>query len=273
MLLSRDVRRKLADLRGDAAHGAAANHAPDDAPAALVIAPSLQMPPGLAVADSLGGYLSIRLTPADVGPWAEQLTARAFAELAASEIFPTRARHELAFLDIETTGLAAAPLFLVGVLHVGDSGLHIHQLLARDYAEEPAVLAAAIELLSAVKVLVSFNGRSFDVPFVHDRLRYHRMEWTVQPERHVDMLHVARRQHDLHVPDHRLITLETCVCRRRRAGDIPGELIPGAYHRFVESGETDELAVILQHNQIDLLTTAELAGRWPHGASPPALAR
>ncbi len=228
------------------------------------------MPPGRVVADSLGGYLSIRLTPADVGPWAEQLTAQTFAELAASKLFPTDARHELAFLDIETTGLAATPLFLVGILHVGDNGPHIHQLLARDYSEEPAVLAAAAELLSAVKVLVSFNGRSFDMPFVRDRVRYHHMEWTVQPERHVDMLHIARRQRDLHVPDHRLLTLETWVCRRRREADIPGELIPEAYHRYVESGETDELAVILQHNQIDLLTTAELAGRWPQIAARPS---
>ncbi len=65
------------------------------------------------------------------------------------------------------------------------------------------------------------------------------------------------------VPDHRLITLERRICRRRREGDIPGSLIPAAYHRFVDTGESDELATIIYHNQVDLLTTMELAARWP----------
>ena len=275
MLLPRHTRRRLSALRagGQYAGGDAVQPTeqptPPGSPAETVIAPNPTMPPGLVVEDSRGTYLSIRLMPADLGQWAEQLAVNLFKKLVQSEAFAVDVRHEVAFVDIETTGLSSTPLFLVGMLHVGAQGPHIHQLLARDYADEAATVAVALELLSEAKVLVSFNGRAFDVPFLRDRSRYHRMEWTVQPPQHVDMLWVARRQRDLAVPDHRLVTLESHLCGRRRSGDIPGELIPAAYHRFVDTGATDEMALILQHNQIDLLTTAELAARWQAELLPP----
>lgn len=227
----------------------------------MVIAPNPVMPPGRVAEHSLGSYMSLRITAAEVGQWAEELIDRVSTQFIGSELFPTSSRHQLACLDIETTGLSVTPVFLIGILHWGAQGLHIHQLLARDYSEEPALLAATAELLSEVNVLISFNGRSFDIPFLRDRIRYHHMPWTIQPEQHVDILWVARRQ-QLDVPNHRLTTLESRLCRRWRGGDIPGEFIPAAYHQFVDTGETEQLALILQHNQIDLLTTAELAARW-----------
>jgi len=266
-LLPREDRKKLAALHNSNEDGDSAGCSAEQVPAETVVRGSRQMPPGREIDHSLGHYLSIRLTPAQIGDWAEQIAAVAGETLLGCEELPAQERHQLAFLDIETTGLGATPLFLVGILHIGSHGPHIHQLLARHYAEEPAVLAATRQMLDEVRVLVTFNGRSFDVPYLRDRTRYHHMEWVLELERHVDMLQVARRQRDLPVPDHRLVTLESRLCRRRRADDIPGSLIPAAYHRFVDTGESEELATILHHNQVDLLTTTELAARWPEDSS------
>jgi len=262
-MLPREVRKNLAALHGSDEDGSSV----EQVPAETVVRGSQQMPPGREVQHRLGHYLSIRLTPAQVGDWAEQIAVPAWETLLSCEGLAAQERHQLAFLDIETTGLGGTPLFLVGILHIGSHGPHIHQLLACHYAEEPAVLAATRQMLDEVHVLVTFNGRSFDVPYLRDRTGYHRMEWSLELERHVDMLHIARRQHDPAVPDHRLITLETRLCRRRREDDIPGSLIPAAYHRFVDTGESEELARIIHHNQVDLLTTMELAARWPEGFS------
>ena len=267
MLLPREVRKKLAAVHSSDEDGNSVQRSAEQVPAETVVRGSRQMPPGREIDHSLGHYLSIRLTPAQIGDWAEQIAVPAWETLLGCEGFAARERHKLAFLDIETTGLGATPLFLVGILHVGSRGPHVHQLLARHYAEEPAVLAATGQMLDEVHVLVSFNGRSFDVPYLRDRTRYHRMEWSLELQRHVDMLHVARRRRDLPVPDHRLLTLEARLCGRRREDDIPGSLIPAAYHRFVDTGESEELATILHHNQVDLLTTMELAARWPEDSS------
>lgn len=197
--------------------------------------------------------------------------------------FPSRAL----FLDLETCGFSGAPLFLIGLLRQVDGELVVEQLLARNYAEEPAVLAHLWRLLPNYDVLVTFNGKSFDWPFVLDRTTAHRLRPPgrialksnaaaagavqsdgatrsrdrVGPKIHCDLLPLARRfwKSQLNLPNCRLQTLETVVCRRHRSGDIPGYLIPDAYHRFVRSGQAHQLSDILQHNALDLVTLAQLA--------------
>ena len=72
-------------------------------------------------------------------------------------------------VDIETTGLTAGtPLFLIGVLGHFNGELRVVQLLARDYTEEAALLAHFAALLDASSVVVSFNGKSYDLPYIRD---------------------------------------------------------------------------------------------------------
>jgi uncharacterized protein YprB with RNaseH-like and TPR domain len=172
---------------------------------------------------------------------------------------------DLLFLDIETTGLGSTPLFLVGTLAFEQGELAIRQYLARDYAEEPAVLALFLDALRGRKLLVSFNGKSFDLPYIRVRLSYHRA--APPPEiPHFDVLHEARRIWRSSVPNCRLKTLEEAICGRRREADIDGADIPDAYHRFVRSGDAAEIGVIVRHNRLDLLTMAELLLRMPESS-------
>jgi RNase_H superfamily len=160
-------------------------------------------------------------------------------------------------VDIETAGLAAAPLFLVGILRIGAGELELLQLLARDYTEEPAVLAAFAGEAAAAGEWITFNGASFDLPYLADRCAYHGVPPAV-PTRHLDLLPAARRRWKGSAPDCRLQTLERVVCGRRRLGDVPGEAIPTLYHEYVRTGSTAIIAPVLHHNAMDLLTAAEL---------------
>ena len=82
-------------------------------------------------------------------------------------------RPEIVFLDLETTGFSPAqPIFLVGLLFFTGERPYLLQLLARDYSEEEAVLEAAGGLLSRFQVAVSYNGRSFDFPYLAARMRF-----------------------------------------------------------------------------------------------------
>jgi uncharacterized protein YprB with RNaseH-like and TPR domain len=85
------------------------------------------------------------------------------------ESFPDRAMY----LDLETCGLAGAALFLVGLLRRIDGRLAVELLLARNYAEEKAVLVSLWERAATHDVLVTFNGKSFDWPMVLDRSTRH----------------------------------------------------------------------------------------------------
>ncbi len=273
MLLSREIRRKIAALGH--AHPEAEVDAEEETGSqppqpVQVVTARRQLPPGGELSGELGPYFSARFKPCWTGKWATQVASAALRALTEQLPLLFAERHQVAFIDIETTGLSSMPLFLVGVLHVGTDGAHIHQFLARDYTEEAAVLAATADLLSLTQLLVSFNGRSFDIPYIHNRLRYHRLAQAIEVAHHWDVLLTARRLLKTGVPDRCLQTLELHLCGRQRGDDIPSHLIPRAYHDYVASGDDSQVAVILYHNQVDLLTTAELAARWAEHAPVPA---
>lgn len=87
-----------------------------------------------------------------------------------------------ALLDLETCGLGGAMIFLAGVVVELDGHAHLVQLLARNYAEERSLLAELWQLLLGRQVLVTFNGKSFDWPLVHDRSTLHHLGYDVRME-------------------------------------------------------------------------------------------
>ncbi|MBU0637386.1 MAG: ribonuclease H-like domain-containing protein [Planctomycetes bacterium] len=164
-------------------------------------------------------------------------------------------------IDIETGGLTSGlPVFLIGVVPLDTWPCRIHQWLARDYPEEQAIVAQMARWALGRNTWVTFNGKTFDVPFLRDRARLHRVALT-QPEIHVDVLHVARRRWRSELPDCRLGTLERHVLERERVGDVPGCDVPDLFHHFIRTGNAAPLAPVLEHNQIDLVSTAELLVR------------
>lgn len=165
--------------------------------------------------------------------------------------------EEVLFLDIETCGLANCPLFLIGVMYVKDGEARLAQLFARDYSEEQAVLAHLAEFVLPYRALVTFNGKSFDVPYIRDRMVLHRVEGDFAQE-HFDLLIQARRLWRNTLPNCQLQTLEEHICGRKRLGDTPGHLIPELYHNFVRTGNALPLEGIFHHNALDLITMGEL---------------
>lgn len=212
----------------------------------------------------------------DLARWSGTLVARLGPALASegnddaspcareSEAPAPDAVRTVAALDIETCGFASVPVFLVGLLETDGRRLVLHQALARDYGEEPALLEWTTARIVPGRRIVTFNGRSFDIPFLRDRQRYHRQQ-VLGEIPHTDLLPVARRIWKPDLPDCRLQTLERHLTGRMRSGDISGRDIPDAYHAFVDTGNARHIATIIEHNRRDLLVLMELfAAAWEH---------
>lgn len=166
--------------------------------------------------------------------------------------------EDIVFLDIESTGLwASQPLFLVGLLMRRGGRLVFKQLLARRLDEEKALLAYLISELKRYSLLVTFNGKQFDIPYIEGRTVEHRLFYRCALEQ-IDLLHHARRHYRGVLPDCRLVTLEEHLLGLKREGDIPGHLIPERYFRFAKTQEAALLEDILQHNVLDLMAMARL---------------
>ena len=181
----------------------------------------------------------------------------------------TLSLRDVILLDLETTGLSSSPLFLVGTATTEGDTVVVRQYLARTYAEERSVISAFAESAGDKRALVSFNGKSFDVPYLRARAAATRVETPI-PGVHLDLLHAARRTYRGTLPDCRLQTLEKHVCLRRRVDDIDGARIGEAYHHFVRTGNAADMVRILKHNAWDLVTLLELLLRMLAGHDPTA---
>jgi hypothetical protein len=172
------------------------------------------------------------------------------------------------FLDIESCGLAGASIFLVGTMAYRHGELVFRQYLARDYAEEAAILHAFSRRYARSPLLVTFNGKAFDMSLIRERSAFHGLDSGPREVPHLDLLHESRRRWKGDVPNCKLQTLERLLCGRRRVGDIAGPEIPGAYHRFVATGDARQVADIIHHNLLDLLTMAQLVTAILTGSGP-----
>ena len=175
-------------------------------------------------------------------------------------LFRRFGHRKMLFLDIETCGLQSQPVFLIGLCHIGDRNLVLRQLFARDYAEERALLCEIERIIGEHDFLVTYNGKTFDMPFLQHRAVYHRLRWSARIP-HLDLLWMVRRRWKRLLPDCRLKTLEWRVLRRLRAGDIEGGEIPGAYHEYVKNGQPHRLIPIFHHNLLDVVAMAQLLPR------------
>lgn len=168
---------------------------------------------------------------------------------------------ELIYLDTETTGLAGGTgtcAFLIGVGAIEGSGFVVRQFFLRDYPEEKPVLAALAEVLAGYKGLVTFNGKTFDVPLLETRFRLARQRSPFGRMIHLDLLHPARQLWKLRLESCRLTHLEAEILGIGRTGDVDGAEIPGIYFDYLRSGEARGLQPVFYHNSLDIVTLAAL---------------
>jgi uncharacterized protein YprB with RNaseH-like and TPR domain len=176
-----------------------------------------------------------------------------------SGIVPER----MLFLDTETTGLgggAGTWAFLVGLAWFGEGGLlEVEQILLRSPADEGALIDRLHERVRAADALVTYNGKSFDLPLLETRaVMTRRPKFPARP--HLDLLHVARRVHRARLGSCRLVTLESEVLGFVRGPDIDGGEIPARYAHFLRTGDEGALSSVVEHNAWDVASMAALVG-------------
>jgi hypothetical protein len=174
----------------------------------------------------------------------------------------TSCTGRMLFVDLETTGLAGGAgtyAFLVGCGWFESGSFRVRQFFLASFDAERALLEAVAEAVDTAGTVVTFNGKSFDLPLLDTRFVMHRLETPFGGLPHVDMVHPARRLWK--TEDGRLSTLEHTQCRHRREGDVPGFEIPSRYFRYVRSGDARALEAVMEHNRLDLLALALLTAR------------
>lgn len=165
------------------------------------------------------------------------------------------------FLDVETTGLAGGTgtyVFLVGLAYLRGGQAYVEQFFLDDLPEERAFLVSLSERLGDFRRLVTFNGKSFDLPLLQTRfvLARERFRWDDVP--HLDLLFTARRLWRHRLESCRLERLEEAIVGFHRRGDIPGWLIPSIFFSYLRVRDPANLVPVFRHNLNDLLSLVAL---------------
>src|SRR6202050_3346280 len=174
-----------------------------------------------------GEHLSVRRWFSDTSPG--DVTMPVLRLLAPDAPDEAADQNNWLFLDTETTGLAGGTgtyAFLIGIAWWDAGGLEVEQFFMRDHSDEHSVLATLKERLAERRILVTFNGKSFDWPLLETRFRMTRSLAPETPRAHLDLLHPSRHLWRLRLGSVRLAELERHVLGRDRGTDMMSELIP-----------------------------------------------
>ena len=161
------------------------------------------------------------------------------------------------YLDTETTGLSGGSgtmIFLIGIATVDEVAIELHQFLLTRFSGETEFLSTFADALTPMDELVSYNGKSYDLPLLVSRFRMQGLAHTFGELPHLDLLYPVRRLFGKRWVDCRLTTLEANLLGFHRVDDLPGAQAPAAWFGYVRHGWADKLIRVVAHNQQDILS-------------------
>ena len=175
--------------------------------------------------------------------------------------------EELLFLDIETLGLYDSPIIMVGLGYFKNNNFEIHILFARDLEEEIAMCEhLKTEILPNYSCFITYNGKSFDIPYIANRFMYFFDDNPmisgdeVPYERfnskfhHIDLYHNCRRKYKGNFEKYTLTDMEEKLLNMKRENELPSGLVGLCYKKYLEAplryvGLVKE---VIEHNYWDI---------------------
>jgi uncharacterized protein YprB with RNaseH-like and TPR domain len=160
-------------------------------------------------------------------------------------------KDDSAYLDIETDGLGAGAV--VTVVSVHRAGRTTTLVRGRDLSSD-----ALGESLRGVKMLVTYNGASFDLPRLHKEFPF-----TVPRVPHFDLRHGCGRlgwKGGLKEVERRL-----GIERPREVEFVTGEQAVYLWHLWERKGSENALKLLVRYNIEDTRNLEEVARKVHHG--------
>lgn len=163
------------------------------------------------------------------------------------------------FLDIETMGLfAGQPVVVAGTAVLsGENEVRVDQYVVRDFPDELALVHEVNRAISSHPVLVTYNGKTFDIPFLTGRAAYYGLRLS-PPAVHFDLLHFCRRAWKGELESCSLSSIEQSILGSGREIDLPGEFVPEFYYEYLRTGNAGFLKPIVDHNRQDVASLVNI---------------
>ncbi len=161
---------------------------------------------------------------------------------------------EILYFDLETTGLSAksSDLYMIGYGHMTKDAFVITLLLNDDGCSEPAMLEYFVNVLATHHTLVSYNGNTFDIPYIKEKFRQFDIDYDISQMDSFDIFKIMRKyKKQLHLSSMKQSDLEQLIHFKRDAFLSGGDLIP-VYKRYLSDNRTADLNELIRHNLDDI---------------------
>ena len=169
------------------------------------------------------------------------------------------------FLDVECIelgfGVNNIP-YLIGLGHFQKGKLHFSQIFSESPLQEESSLAFLDQFWSRFDVIVTFNGKSFDIPLLQSRFALLKKNHHASFARHFDIYRIIRQVYDF--DRNRLIDAEKNLFDYERKEDLPGVYSGQAYFEYMKHGDKTLLNQIISHNREDVLSMVALSLELEH---------
>ena len=181
-----------------------------------------------------------------------------------SEIFDTYfGNMRIGFFDIETTGLSPdrCKLILAGLAYYEGDTLVAKQIFADDPSEEPEVITAVLNELKNFDMVVTYNGKRFDMPFLLKRAHRNKIHMNEALPYNLDLYPAVRSFSPLRamLPDLKQKTVESFIgLWETRTDEISGAESVELYYYYAGTKDEKIRDVILLHNRDDITQLSKL---------------
>ncbi|MGQ4875040.1 MAG: ribonuclease H-like domain-containing protein [Promethearchaeia archaeon] len=183
--------------------------------------------------------------------------------------------EDFLFIDIETLGIHDSPIIIIGIGYFQDNKYIIENLIAREPEEEISMLEYFKDnILPLFKCFISYNGKTFDIPQIANRLLYYFDENPLISEKdkpyedintlyhHIDLCYSCRKLFRGKLNEFSLTSIENNVINIKRENTLPSHMVGFCYRRYLEDPERfiGLMKECIEHNYYDLYSLPLIYG-------------
>lgn len=159
------------------------------------------------------------------------------------------------FLDIETTGLSRqfSDIISITILLNEDNVYKIYQIFCQYSVDEPQALKLLKDLIKNKNFIITYNGNSFDIPFLSFKAQKHGVDLKLEDMLKIDLYNYLRQvKNKVDIPDLKLKTAEEYF-KINRTDTLSGEDVTVLYEAYRLEPRNEFSFLIMQHNYEDVL--------------------
>ncbi|MBZ2175293.1 ribonuclease H-like domain-containing protein [Schnuerera sp. xch1] len=165
-------------------------------------------------------------------------------------------KDNICFLDIETTGLSRKynSIYLIGILYFNSKNnyWYLKQFFADKIDEERELLEAFNEFINGFDLIVTYNGKSFDLPFIKCRLSEFNISSKIYNIKDFDIYREIKSNNSyLNLKNLKLKTIEESLNIYRK-DEYSGKDCINFYYQYTRNNDNTLKNNILKHNYDDL---------------------